>query len=113
MSEIKQYERKYIFDELCSTCVKRVYINCDYAHSRADEPPCGVGKTLKQAYLKGSEDADMFHSEQLEQQLQELIDRAIKAFEEVMFDVMLDYKDGKFIPEDYKLDYFTQKLNEK
>lgn len=75
MSEIKQSERKFIFDELCRTCTKRVYIHCDYTHNRADEPQCVIGKTLKQAYLKGNEDADIFHSEQHEKQLQELTDK--------------------------------------
>lgn len=46
-------------------------------------------------------------------ELQELKDRAVEAFKDVIFDVSIDCKDGEFIPEDYKLDYFIQKLNEK
>lgn len=45
--------------------------------------------------------------------LQELKKRAVEAFKEVMFDAMLDCKDGRFITENYKLDYFTQKLTKK
>lgn len=71
METLKDKTREYIFDELCITCVKRVYIHCDYTHNRADEPQCVIGKTLKQAYLKGSEDADVLLSEREADEIKE------------------------------------------
>lgn len=60
-------------------------------------------------FCAGYSEAEKHHAAEM----QELRDRAVEAFKEVMFDVMLDCKGGKFIQEAYKLDYFTQKLTEK
>lgn len=46
-------------------------------------------------------------------ELQELKDKAIEAFKNVMFDVSLESKINNFIHQDYQLDVFTQKLNER
>lgn len=52
--EVKRV-KDYIFNELCVTCVKRVYIHCEYMAGKREQPDCKDGKLLHKAFNSGVE----------------------------------------------------------
>lgn len=81
---LEEKARKHIFCELCSTCEKRVYIHCDYAHKKADEPQCKDGKTLKKTFIAGHNEANRWRDVNVE-------------LPEVNIDVLVKTVNGKYI----------------
>lgn len=45
--------KRYMFDQLCVLCCKRVYTHCEYVHGNAVLPICKEGKPIHEAFETG------------------------------------------------------------
>lgn len=54
MLEVKKV-KDYIFNELCVTCAKRVYVHCEYRAGKREQPDCKDGRLLCKAFNSGAE----------------------------------------------------------